>query len=258
MVDVVAAAAWWSAAVWPALCRASDGPCGCCRAHARNRAWLGSVRAVILWSGPRRRAMLAACNPSIVQWVVCVTTCMVQDACRLCACVRAEIRTYICGSGSGVAAMAIAVDREASDASRVPQTAYRIGTYTCMPYEYNWSQDVEKCTLDLVLSYSTRTNAVQTVAIDSKGWWFFPLHPLSGCECAMWVELSTGMGRVSLEGMFVMPYGPCGVPITLIHSHSDFPTRSYRYDLASVARHQDTRGIHKGVLGCLPIREDTR
>ena len=53
----------------------------------------------------------------------------------------------------------------------------------------------------------------------------------------MWVELSTGMGRVSLEGMFVMPYGPCGVPITLIHSHSDFPTRSYRYDLASVARH---------------------
>ena len=53
----------------------------------------------------------------------------------------------------------------------------------------------------------------------------------------MWVELSTGLGRVSLDGMFGMPYGPCGAPITLIHSHSDFPMRSYRYDLASVARH---------------------
>ena len=122
--------------------------------------------------------MLAACNPCVVQWVVCVTRCIVQDAWRLYPCVHAEMRTYICGSGSGVAAVAIAVDREASDASRVPQTAYRIGTYTCMPYEYNWSQDVEKCTLDLVLSYSTRTNAVQTVAIASKGWWLFLQDPL--------------------------------------------------------------------------------
>ena len=88
---------------------------------------------------------------------------MVQDAWRLYACLRATIRTYICGSGSGVAAVAIAVDREASDASRVPQMAYRIGTYTCMPYEYNWSQDVEKCTLDLVLSSSTHTNAIQAI-----------------------------------------------------------------------------------------------
>ena len=94
---------------------------------------------------------------------------MVQDAWRLCACVSAEIRTYICGSGSGVAAVAIAVDREASDASRVPQTAYRIGTYTCMPYEYNWSQDVEKCTLDLVLSSFTHSNAIQAIAVASKG-----------------------------------------------------------------------------------------
>ena len=93
---------------------------------------------------------------------------MVQDAWRLCACVRAAIRTYICGSGSGMAAVAIAVDREASDASRVPQTAYRIGTYTRMPYEYNWSQDVEKCTLDLVLSHCTCTNAVQATAVASK------------------------------------------------------------------------------------------
>ena len=46
--------------------------------------------------------------------------------------------------------------------------AYRIGTYTCMPYVYNWSHDVEKCTLDLVLSSSTRTKAVQAVAMASK------------------------------------------------------------------------------------------
>ena len=78
------------------------------------------------------------------------------------------MRTYIYDSCNGVAAVTIAVDREASDASRVPQTAYRIGTYTCMPYEYNWSQDVEKCTLDLVLSHCRRTNTVQTTVLASK------------------------------------------------------------------------------------------
>ena len=78
--------------------------------------------------------LLAACDPCVVQWVVCVTRCMVQDAWQLCACVSAEIRTYICGSGSGVAAVAIAVDREASDASRVPQMARGIMTYACEPY----------------------------------------------------------------------------------------------------------------------------
>ena len=62
--------------------------------------------------------MLAACDPCVVQWVVCVTTCMVQDAWRLCACVRVEMRTYMCESGSGMAAVAIAVDREIADASR--------------------------------------------------------------------------------------------------------------------------------------------
>ena len=51
-------------------------------------------------------------------------------------------------------------------------------TSTCMPYEYNWSQDVEKCTLDLVLSSYTHTNAVQAIAVASKGCWFFLLHPL--------------------------------------------------------------------------------
>ena len=42
--------------------------------------------------------------------------------------------------------------------------AQRIVTYTCVPYEWNWSQDVEKCTLDLVLSWFTHTNAVQLQA----------------------------------------------------------------------------------------------
>ena len=39
-----------------------------------------------------------------------------------------------------------------------------------MPYVYNWSQDVEKCTLDLVyvLSSCTRTNAAKAIAMASK------------------------------------------------------------------------------------------
>ena len=53
----------------------------------------------------------------------------------------------------------------------------------------------------------------------------------------MWVELWTVIGRVSLEGMFELPHDPCEVPITLVYSHSDFPKRSYRYDLTAVARH---------------------
>ena len=58
--------------------------------------------------------------------------------------------------------------------------AYRIGTYTCMPYVYNWSQDVEKCALDLVLSSSTHTNTVQAIAVASKGARFFLFEPLLG------------------------------------------------------------------------------
>ena len=62
--------------------------------------------------------MLAACNPSIVEWAVLATTAMVLDAWWLCACVRGKMRTYMCSSGSGVAAVAITVDREILDASR--------------------------------------------------------------------------------------------------------------------------------------------
>ena len=70
--------------------------------------------------------------------------------------------------------------------SVIAYIAYRIGTYTCMPYVYNWSQDVEKCTLDLVLSSSTRTNAVQAIAVASKGCWFFLLDPLA-LASALWL-----------------------------------------------------------------------
>ena len=49
---------------------------------------------------------------------------------------------------------------------------------TCVPYEWNWSQDVEKCTLDLVSSSFTHTNAVQAIALASKECWFFLLYPL--------------------------------------------------------------------------------
>ena len=118
MVDVVASVAVWSAAAWPALWRAYGGLCGCCGARARNRGRLGSGRAVIWWSGHRRPAVLAACNPSIVECAVLATTAMVQDVCRLYPYVRDEMSTHTCGSGSGVAAVAIAVDRETADASR--------------------------------------------------------------------------------------------------------------------------------------------
>ena len=73
---------------------------------------------MIWWSGPRRPAMLAACDLSIVKWTVIATTAMAQDVWRLYPCVRRAMRTYMCGSGSGVAAVAIAVGRETADASR--------------------------------------------------------------------------------------------------------------------------------------------
>ena len=77
------------------------------------------------------------------------------------------MRTYVCDSGSGVAAVTIAVDRETADASRGLKWLRETVTYTCVPYVYNWSQDVEKCTLDLVLSSFTHTNAVQAIAVAS-------------------------------------------------------------------------------------------
>ena len=72
------------------------------------------------------------------------------------------MHTYVCGSGSDVAAVRSAVDREAEDASR-EQSSEKMVTYTCVPYVWNWSQDVKKCTLDLVLSFSTHTNAIQAI-----------------------------------------------------------------------------------------------
>ena len=61
---------------------------------------------------------LAPHDPSIVEWAVLATTAMVQNVCWLYPYVRDEMRTYMCERGSGVAAVAIAVDRETLDASR--------------------------------------------------------------------------------------------------------------------------------------------
>ena len=71
--------------------------------------------------------------------------------------------------------------------------AYRIGTYTCMPYVYNSSQDVEKCALDLVSSSSTRTNTIKTIALASKGGQKFLQDPL------LWVSADDNIG-VTVEG----------------------------------------------------------
>ena len=58
-----------------------------------------------------------------------------------------------------------------------PQMARGIESYTCMPYVWNWSQDVVNGTLDLVLSLFTHTNGVQAIAVASKGCWFFYRTP---------------------------------------------------------------------------------
>ena len=62
-----------------------------------------------------------------------------------------------------------------------------------MPYEWNWSQDVENCTLDLVSSYSTHTNAIQTIALASKGGQKFLQDPLA--EVASHVTVDGCYGR---------------------------------------------------------------
>ena len=71
--------------------------------------------------------------------------------------------------------------------------------------------------------------------------YWYDLSPEMACSDGrgvnVWVKLWTVIGRGSLEGMFEVPHGPCGVPITLVHSHSDFPKRSYQYDLTAGARH---------------------
>ena len=49
----------------------------------------------------------------------------------------------------------------------------------CVLYVWNMSQNVENYTLDLVLSSFTHTNAVQAIAVASKGCWFFLQDPLA-------------------------------------------------------------------------------
>ena len=62
--------------------------------------------------------MLAVHDPSVLQRLVFATGRSVQDAWWLDPCVRGELCTHMCGSGSGVAAVTIAVDCEAANASR--------------------------------------------------------------------------------------------------------------------------------------------
>ena len=71
--------------------------------------------------------MLAAHDPSIVEWLVFKTTGFDQDAWRLCTYVRHEAHTCMCGRGSGMAALRIAVDHEAADASGSADNAPRNG-----------------------------------------------------------------------------------------------------------------------------------
>ena len=66
-----------------------------------------------------------------------------------------------------------------------------------MPYEWNWSQDVEKCTLDLVLSSFKHTNAVQAIAVASTGARFSHQSPQYRRPRAV-IGLS---GRVLMSGL---------------------------------------------------------
>ena len=54
--------------------------------------------------------MLAVHDPCVVRRLVCATAACVQDAWRLYPHVCDELRTYMCGSGSGVAVVRSAVD----------------------------------------------------------------------------------------------------------------------------------------------------
>ena len=79
--------------------------------------------------------MLAVHDPCVVRRLVCATAACVQDAWRLYAYVRDELRTYMCGSGSVVAVVRSAVDREATTASHAWKCSDKTVTYTCAPYE---------------------------------------------------------------------------------------------------------------------------
>ena len=91
--------------------------------------------------------------------------------------------------------------------------AYRIGTYTCTPYVYIWSQDVEKCALDLVLSSFTHTSTVQAIAVASKGCLFFLLEPLSQeshtthIDRYGWQSMRDGDTPLGVVSQFSIRYG---------------------------------------------------
>ena len=75
--------------------------------------------------------MLAAHDPCVVQQrLVRATAASVRDAWRLYPHVRDEMRTYMCSSGSGVAVVRSAVDREAANASHAWKCSVETVTYS--------------------------------------------------------------------------------------------------------------------------------
>jgi len=73
--------------------------------------------------------MLAAYDPSIAQRLAFAIGRSVLDAWRLYPCERGEMHTYVCGSGSDVAAARSAVDREAEE-PLVSKSSDKMVTYT--------------------------------------------------------------------------------------------------------------------------------
>ena len=67
-----------------------------------------------------------------------------------------------------------------------------------MPYVYNLSHDVEKCTLYLVLSHCTRTNAVQATAVASRGCENRDRLPVEPLTIGMLVHSFTMRGHTDL------------------------------------------------------------
>ena len=82
---------------------------------------------------------------------------------------------------------------------------------TCVPYEWNWSQDVEKYALDLVLSSFTHTNTVQAIAVASTGARFSHQSPYD------WVYRSSH-GETTDVSRYISPIW--SLPLHLQSQHS--------------------------------------
>ena len=93
-----------------------------------------------------------------------------------------------------------------------------------MPYEWNSSQDVEKCALDLVSSSSTRTNTIQTIALASKGGQKFLQDPLPMVDGGLGVMVMvmdmvkcSALVRSHLIYLAVRSFGPVPSQVDKLH-----------------------------------------